>query len=130
MAHYAIVIVDPVLAKHTEIERHLAVHQQRSKAVDIKALRKHLAKSLGPEREAGDLHTTADVECPNDLPNCRNCGDPKHAASCRAKGHCPHCGTRHGIAPDAVLAENGLELVAVDGPPNGRAWHKAHKTFV
>lgn len=44
-------------------------------------------------------------------PNCRNCGDPEHAASCTAKGHCPDCGTKHGIAPDRIVAENGYELV-------------------
>lgn len=60
--------------------------------------------------DAGAVHTVMDSECPNGLPNCRNCGDPEHAESCAKAGHCPFCGTRHGIAPDRVLAANGFAL--------------------
>ena len=67
------------------------------------------ARSFGP-RKKGDVHTVADSECPLGRPNCRNCGDPDHVATCRAAGHCPDCGTKHGIAPDAIVARNGYRL--------------------
>ena len=54
-----------------------------------------------------------DSECPDGLPNCRNCGDPAHEEACRAAGHCPLCGTVHGIAPNAHLAANGYRLDVV-----------------
>lgn len=65
-----------------------------------------------PRRKVGDMHTVANTDCPDGLPNCRNCGDPDHFAACRAAGHCPHCGVKHGIAPDAILAQNGYRLEA------------------
>jgi hypothetical protein len=70
-----------------------------------------------PTRTVGTVHATADSECPDEMPNCRNCGDPEHLETCQAAGHCPYCGTRHGIAPDAVLAEKGYEMVEIDRPP-------------
>lgn len=65
----------------------------------------------GPKRHMGDVHTEAETECPDGLPNCRNCGDPAFAESCKAAGHCPHCGTAHGVAPESVLARNGYRMV-------------------
>lgn len=74
-------------------------------------LHPHLAKAL-PMRPLGTIHTSIEgFECPDGLPNCRNCGDPAHAESCKAAGHCPHCGTAHGVAPDAVLAANGYGII-------------------
>lgn len=67
----------------------------------------------GAERAVGTVHDTCDTECPDGEPNCRNCGDPAFAESCAAAGHCPHCGTKHGLAPDSVVAANGYELVPV-----------------
>ena len=65
------------------------------------------------KRKAGEVHDIAASECPDGMPNCRNCGDPQHAASCQAAGHCPDCGTKHGVAPDSVVAANGYALVAL-----------------
>ena len=62
-------------------------------------------------RPQGFVHAAdLDDACPMGRPNCRNCGDPKHAEACRLAGHCPDCGTRHGIAPDATLEANGYGL--------------------
>ena len=61
-------------------------------------------------RPKGFVHTEADDTCPLGRPNCRNCGDPDHVAECQAAGHCPDCGTKHGIAPDAIVARNGYRL--------------------
>lgn len=66
------------------------------------------------KRPKGTVHTEMDSDCPEGLPNCRNCGDPVHETSCRAQGHCPQCGTAHGIAPESRLAENGYKLEAAD----------------
>jgi hypothetical protein len=56
------------------------------------------------------VHTEADTACPNGLPNCRQCGDPAHAEACRSAGHCPDCGTKHGVAPESVVRANGYRL--------------------
>ncbi len=63
-----------------------------------------------PPPRIGDPYAEGDLDCPLGQPNCRHCGDPTFAAACRAAGHCEWCGTRHGIAPDAVLAAHGLAL--------------------
>ena len=77
-----------------------------------KAHQRELARGFRPRsvRPKGTVHVEMDSECPHGRPNCRNCGDPTHRASCHAQGHCPDCGTKHGIAPDAVLAMNGYAL--------------------
>lgn len=54
-----------------------------------------------------------DTACPLGQPNCRNCGDPAYKDACAAAGHCPQCGTAHGIAPDSVVKAAGVELVPV-----------------
>lgn len=77
-------------------------------------LHPHLQKALQP-RPVGTIHTEADTDCPEGLPNCRHCGDQAHADACRAAGHCPDCGTKHGVAPESVIAANGYALVAVKG---------------
>jgi hypothetical protein len=122
---YKLVIADSALARQKEVERNTNAHLAR----DIKARRdngekvtefdvtrlarghrRHFEQKY-KERPAGTVHDVTVSECPFDLPNCRNCGDPQHAASCKAQGHCPDCGTKHGIAPDRILTENGYELV-------------------
>jgi hypothetical protein len=89
MARYAIVVKDA--------EKTRAFHASR------------LGRT-GTDPQAGDVHTEMDDGCPNGLPNCRDCGDPDHAATCLELGHCPDCGTKHGIAPDSVLAKHGFTL--------------------
>lgn len=76
-----------------------------------------LAEGLHQPGETDTLYCdVVDEECPDGLPNCRNCGDPAHAAACKAAGHCPRCGTLHGIGPASKLAEFGLEVVEVVVP--------------
>jgi hypothetical protein len=65
----------------------------------------------GPKRQLGTVHTTAESDCPVGMPNCRNCGDPNYKEQCSAAGHCPDCGTKHGIAPDSVINASGYKLV-------------------
>jgi predicted Zn-ribbon and HTH transcriptional regulator len=79
-------------------------------AIVVHDLTKTHARTHAPNRQVGDIHAEMDDTCPDGLPNCRHCGDPAHADSCRAAGHCPHCGTRHGIAPESVLTANGYRL--------------------
>lgn len=76
-------------------------------------LHPHIQKQLrnGSKRPKGTVHTEAEAECPNGLPNCRNCGDPEYLESCKAAGHCPDCGIKHGIAPDSIIKKNGYRLV-------------------
>jgi hypothetical protein len=92
MPRYQIVIVDPASARDGEVAR--GVRQAELRA-------------------AGTIHSQADSECPEGRPNCRNCGDPSHIEQCQSKGHCPDCGTKHGIAPDSVIAKHGYALVEV-----------------
>lgn len=63
-----------------------------------------------PMPQMGDIWTEVDegFECPEGGVNCRNCGDPEFKASCDAAGHCPGCGTKHGISPDSILVAAGL----------------------
>lgn len=112
MPRYAIVIEDADLAYAREIERNVNAHAKRPQ--DRVRVERIIRQVIGPKRAAGEVHAEASSECPNGLPNCRNCGDPEHAATCKAAGHCPDCGTKHGIAPDRILRENGYRLEAVD----------------
>ena len=99
MPRYRIVV-------HDEEKAHEAhIHSYRLHPQIQRAMRKE-----NKRRAVGTVHDENDSECPDGLPNCRNCGDPAHAETCQAAGHCPHCGTKHGIAPDAVLAANGYRL--------------------
>lgn len=138
MPHFALVIADPSLANAKEIERNVRAHvaaarealpgepvERLTAAVEAK-----VRAFVGAPRQVDDLHTHMPSECPDGQPNCRNCGDPVFAASCDAAGHCRACGTRHGIAPDAVLAANGYALVEVTAPADGDAWDRRTRRFV
>lgn len=89
------------------------VEKAHAALVDSYRLHPHVQRQLNdaPRRQKGEMHTEAESECPDDLPNCRNCGDPEHADTCRAAGHCPSCGIAHGIAPDRLLAAKGYRLI-------------------
>lgn len=99
MPRYRIVIHDEAKAHEAHIASY-RLHPQIQRQM----------RAENRPRPAGTVHTDAESECPNGLPNCRNCGDPAHLESCVAAGHCPDCGTKHGIAPDAHLAANGYRL--------------------
>jgi len=111
MPRYRIIIHDAQLAHdreiHRTIEHYVRLHGESKRAHVERSVRAHFAN--GPRR-VGTQHSQGDTECPEGLPNCRNCGDPDHAASCAEAGHCPHCGTAHGIAPDAHLIRDGYRL--------------------
>lgn len=142
MPHYAIVVKDPATARQAEIDRHVAHNLTHHVPTNTApAMRSHLTRVIaerveqmvGPAKQAGDLHAHASSDCPNGLQNCRNCGDPDHEASCRAAGHCPHCGRSphgHGIAPASVIANSGLELIEVEPPTDGHEWHAKSRSFV
>jgi hypothetical protein len=74
---------------------------------------KYAARFSGSDATPGAVHAVADSECPLGRPNCRCCGDPSTPCE-EVKGnsnpHCRQCGVDHGIAPDAILAANGLVL--------------------
>ena len=128
MGTVALVIVDAARAYQARVTM-LAQAYQRAGFSAAEAD----ATARGQEREpiVGDLWTTADLDCPRGLPNCRHCGDPAHTASCVAAGHCPDCGTKHAVAPDAVLAKHGLEIHLLDAPPAaGMIWDRDRRAFV
>jgi hypothetical protein len=72
-----------------------------------------------PAPAVGTLWAECESTCPDKLPNCENCGDPAFAETCKKNGHCPHCGTRHGVAPLSVLARKGLVKREVVADPSG-----------
>ena len=114
MPRYAIVIKDADVAHAQEVRRNIEAniahhgeqHRQRIEAIVNSRF------PYGP-RPAGTVHDEASSECPDGLPNCRNCGDSAYAETCKASGHCPNCGTNHGLAPDAVVSAHGYELKAI-----------------
>lgn len=114
MAKYQIVIADADLAHAREIarnvEHNVKIHGEQHRA-KITAMVE--ARHPNGPRPKGTVHDEVETDCPDGLPNCRNCGDPAYADDCQAKGHCPDCGTTHGLAPDAVVAANGYELKAL-----------------
>jgi len=134
MAKFAVVVKDPKVCRMKEIERNFRYNlPQLGELAASEPHRRRLAITIAdrtPEKLEGDLHTHIAEECPLGLPNCRNCGDPEFAETCAAAGHCPDCGTKHGIAPDAVVAANGFELVEVDDPKDGQAWDRKERRFV
>jgi predicted Zn-ribbon and HTH transcriptional regulator len=71
----------------------------------------HPHKRISKVHKVGHVHAEMNVECPDGGKNCRNCGDPEFKEQCSSLGHCPNCGTSHGIAPNSVLIKNGLKLV-------------------
>lgn len=109
MPTHAIVIHDADKAHAFEHTRYAEAFQRAGVAPEKAA--KMAAERVGQPRTVGTEHVARIEEaCPEGLPNCRNCGDPAFADSCRAAGHCPDCGTKHGIAPDSVLAAHGFRL--------------------
>src|SRR5688572_26670209 len=129
MPRYTIIIENPVLARDKEVERNVRVnlqaHQVDRMGVEEqlrarKAIAAHAERVAGPLKAAGDVYSVvelpADVQgwCPDDRPNCEHCGDPEHEDACKAAGHCADCrALRHGVAPDAVAAANGLRVEEV-----------------
>lgn len=88
----------------------LAAHPPERRAA-LRARWRALAEQhAGAPRPIGTVHAALATECPEGRPNCRDCGDPAHAAACQAAGHCPDCGTKHGVAPDSVLLAHGYAL--------------------
>jgi Zn finger protein HypA/HybF involved in hydrogenase expression len=71
-----------------------------------------IAAQLQP-REVGSVFSEAEMDCPAGGVNCRNCGDPEYTEECLEKGHCPNCGTKHGISPDVILNRYGFRLEQV-----------------
>lgn len=134
MPVHALIITDPEKQhayrrqqhlKRFERERPHATPARREQLVDA-----HIAAGRLPKPERDSLHTVADDVCPEGKPNCRNCGDPAFAASCRKVGHCPDCGIKHGIAPDSHLAAVGLSLHPLDElPAPGQVWDAKRRTF-
>jgi hypothetical protein len=129
MPHFAIVVDDPDKEQAGARARH-ARHYQRGRRNLPPAILDRMLARVAPKRQVGDLVTVAAVECPDGAPNCRNCGDPAFADECRESGHCPHCGTRHGIAPQSYLEATGVTLVAVDPPTPDQTWDRARRAFV
>jgi hypothetical protein len=118
MPRFKIVINDPEIAHQKEIERNVNKRLSEvkvSNAVEMARATNRLHRDYSKQitkYQPGAVYTVADTECPEGLPNCRNCGDPHHVATCRAAGHCHDCGTKHGIAPDRLVAASGYRLEA------------------
>ena len=128
MAKYQIVVDDPAVEQSRRVERYtagvraqfdrvpVAGESDQMRAARWRSVERELLKKHGQLRPSGFVHDRGlnqegvESDCPFELPNCRNCGDPDHATECRAAGHCPDCGTKHGIAPDAVVTRNGYRL--------------------
>lgn len=115
MPRYRIVIDDADKAHEAHIrsyERGLAGSAPRPLHL-VKHHRSIAERHAGTPRPVGTVHAEMEDTCPLELPNCRQCGDPQYVVECRAAGHCPDCGTKHGIAPESVLVRSGyaLELV-------------------
>ena len=121
MPRFKIIVDNPKVAQEKEIERTVAANlaaygvdqMQPVEAARLEAaIDQAVRVTVGEEKPEGTVHDTVESDCPKGLPNCRNCGDPAYAASCQAAGHCPECGTKHGLAPDSVVAANGYRLEA------------------
>jgi hypothetical protein len=106
---YRIVIDDAEKAHEQQVARSAEFHTRASGQPRGKVERQ-VREHIGAARPTGTVHDVASDECPEGLVNCRNCGDPEHAETCSAAGHCPDCGTKHGIAPDRIVAANGYRL--------------------
>ena len=149
MPHFALVIENPVAHVEAQVSRSIArnlpaalaaAQQEAARAKRAwtaadevrvtNAVAREVRRLVGEPRQVGDLHTTADRECPDSGLNCENCGDPEHAETCAAAGHCPHCGTRHGIAYAALLANAGLSLREIQPPVDGETWDRTRRAFV
>lgn len=134
MPRFKIVIDNPQIAHEKEIERNVHANVRahgvdRMGAMDavraINAINRTVRAMVGSPRAPGTVHDICDSECPDGLPNCRNCGDPEHEASCKAAGHCENCGRStgapdvlqpkdgkmgHGLSPDRIVALRGYRL--------------------
>ena len=126
---YYVVVGDPVVAHNQLIKRYCARNEQvygvsampkrlrdvaRLKILEAVKQNQGAVKPKGFIHDRGPENKGFTFDCPDGLPNCRNCGDPDHAASCQAKGHCPNCGTLHGLVSERHMKENGYILVEVD----------------
>lgn len=142
MPRYAIVVTDPEKHHAAEVDRnvksnvshHLAQRKgagPQETAVLVARMHKAVLERTPEPRPVGTLHAVAETECPDGLPNCRNCGDPAHTAACRKAGHCPLCGIAHGVAPERYLADSGVELVEVEEVPSRDVeWNIEKRSFV
>lgn len=115
-----ILVADAEVAHTREIARSVEANLARLPPTLRASMRarvtQRVRQAVGPRRPVGTVHAVvAAFDCPEGHPNCRNCGDPAHADACRAAGHCLNCGTRHGVAPDAILVANGYRIV--EDPP-------------
>ena len=112
MPKYHIVIADADKAHQFERRRYREAFERAKVRPD--RLERLVDERAGSKRDVGVVHAEAVAsECPDGLPNCRNCGDPAHVTTCRAAGHCPECGTKHGIAPTSVLVAHGFALEVI-----------------
>lgn len=141
MGHVAAVIVDPEKARAARIQEKvrvkLVMYEEATSTLpaavrarrDMNAVARHVEDAVTAEEPlpaVGELWGVAERECPLLLPNCENCGDPDFRDACAAAGHCPYCGTAHGVSSARRLREVGVELVEVDGPPTReRRWDSA-----
>ena len=110
MPRYTLVITDADKAHAARLKQYEDAYRRARPHLPATALRALALEHEPVKPEVGSTWTECDEACPEGRPNCRNCGDPAFAATCQADGHCPHCGTRHGIAPASVLAAHGLEM--------------------
>jgi hypothetical protein len=128
---YALVVVDPSKAHAARRKQYVDAFLRAQLGATQAAADRFADQHEPSPPEHGALWTVAESTCPDGLPNCRHCGDPAYVDSCRAAGHCPHCGTRHGIAPDSVLAAKGLQLHALaEHPTAGQIWNVSALKFV
>lgn len=121
MTHYAIVVADAEKDAEAEVGRLRRGGIRESVARQVIGTRR---------RPVGALHAHLTDACPDGGKNCRNCGDPSFAVSCQAAGHCPVCGTQHGIAPQSVVAAAGLALREIPTPGPDEDWDIDTQRFV
>ena len=106
--HYRIVVNDVEKAHAFERGRYRDAFLKAGVSAD--RVERVVDERVGQARHKGTVHAEMSDACPEGKPNCRHCGDPAFAGQCKAAGHCPDCGTKHGIAPDSVLAAHGFAL--------------------
>lgn len=104
MARYRIAVAHPAKARAARAHAY-RLHPEHAQRI-----------AQAPPPAVGTLWAEMDDTCPLGRPNCRRCGDPAFQETCRNLGHCPQCGTAHGIAPTSVLEAHGLTLVPAEAP--------------
>jgi len=133
--HYALVVNDPEkVHRHLlnvnrahHLKRFSEVHGREPKPHERNKIEQHIRQGHPDPPPKDSLHTEMEsLDCPDGLPNCRNCGDPQHAEACIAAGHCPHCGTQHGMTPQRLLAEGGYHLLELEGEQADAAKNHRH----